>query len=265
MLDDFLLRALLAGLGVALMAGPLGCFVVWRRMAYFGDSLAHNALLGVALGLLLGIDPLIGVTAGSLMLAGLLWLMQRQSQLAGDTILGILAHAGLALGVIALGFLPNARIDLFGYLFGDILAVRTSDILWIYGVATVVLLLVLRFWSSLLLVTLHEEMAAAEGLHTGRLKLGFVLLIAMTIAVAMKIVGVLLITSLLIIPAATARRLATSPEQMAIMATVTAALAVLLGLSASLALDTPSGPSVVAAAASLFALSLPLGHLRGTA
>ncbi len=263
MLDDFMVRALLAGSGVALMAGPLGCFVVWRRMAYFGDSLAHNALLGVALGLLLGIDPLIGVTVGSLMLAGLLWLMQRQSQLAGDTILGILAHAGLAFGVITLGFLPNARIDLFGYLFGDILAVRAGDIYWIYGIAAVVLLLVLRFWRALLLVTLHEEMAAAEGLHVGRLKLGFVLLIAMTIAVAMKVVGVLLITSLLIIPAATARRLASSPEQMAVLATACAAAAVLMGLTASLYFDTPSGPSVVAAAASLFAISLPLGRFRG--
>jgi zinc transport system permease protein len=262
MLDDFLLRALLAGLGVALMAGPLGCFVVWRRMAYFGDSLAHNALLGVALGLLLGIDPTIGVAAGSVALALLLVLLQRQKMLASDTLLGILSHSGLALGLVVLSFLTTLRVDLFAYLFGDLLAVRPLDIAYIYGVALLVLATLALFWKQLLLITLHEELAAAEGVNVTGLKLGLVLLTAITIAVAMKVVGVLLITSLLIIPAAAARRLARTPEEMALGATVLAALAVAGGLLASYYADTPSGPSVVVTAALLFVLALALGGLR---
>lgn len=262
MLDDFLIRALLAGLGVALTAGPLGCFVVWRRMAYFGDSLAHNALLGVALGLLLGIDPTLGVAFASISLALLLVLLQRQKLLASDTLLGILAHSGLALGLVTLSFMRDVRVDLFAYLFGDLLAVRTLDILYIYGVAALVLLTLGLLWRKLLLITLHEELAAAEGLPVLRLRLALILLTAITIAVAMKVVGVLLITSLLIIPAAAARRLARTPEEMALGATLIALLAVTAGLSASFYLDTPSGPSVVVASALLFVLSLAGGGLR---
>ena len=262
MLDDFLVRALLAGLGVALTAGPLGCFVVWRRMAYFGDSLAHNALLGVALGLLLGIDPTLGVAFASISLALLLVLLQRQKLLASDTLLGILAHSGLALGLVTLSFMRDVRVDLFAYLFGDLLAVRTLDILYIYGVAALVLLTLGLLWRKLLLITLHEELAAAEGLPVLRLRLALILLTAITIAVAMKVVGVLLITSLLIIPAAAARRLARTPEEMALGATLIALLAVTAGLSASFYLDTPSGPSVVVASAVLFVLSLAGGGLR---
>ncbi|WP_455372726.1 zinc ABC transporter permease subunit ZnuB [Limibacillus halophilus] len=262
MLDDFLVRALLAGVGVALMAGPLGCFVVWRRMAYFGDSLAHNALLGVALGLLLGIDPTIGVAAGSIALALLLVLLQRQQLLASDTLLGILSHSGLALGLVVLSFLSTVRVDLFAYLFGDLLAVRPLDIAYIYIVALLVLAGLALFWRQLLLVTLNEELAAAEGIKVSGLRLGLVLMTAITIAVAMKVVGVLLITSLLIIPAAAARRLARTPEEMALGAALLAVLAVAGGLAASYYADTPSGPSVVVTAALLFVLALGLGGLR---
>jgi len=265
MLDDFLLRALLAGLGVAAMAGPLGCFVVWRRMAYFGDSLAHNALLGVALGLLLGIDPTLGVAFASVALALLLVLLQRQKLLASDTLLGILAHSGLALGLVVLSFMRDVRVDLFAYLFGDLLAVRPLDILYIYGVAALVLLTLWLTWRRLILITLHEELAAAEGLPVLRLRLTLILLTAITIAVAMKVVGVLLITSLLIIPAAAARRLAGTPEQMAGGAALLAAVAVLAGLGGSYSFDTPSGPSVVVAASLLFVLAMIAGAFRRSA
>ncbi len=262
MLDDFLVRALLAGLAVAAMAGPLGCFVVWRRMAYFGDSLAHNALLGVALGLLLGIDPTIGVAVGSVTLAILLVLLQRQRFLASDTLLGILSHSGLALGLVALSFLSNQRVDLYAYLFGDLLAVRPVDLATIVAVAALVLLTLRLVWRRLLLVTLHEELAAAEGLPVFRLRLTLILMTAITIAVAMKVVGVLLITALLIIPAAAARRIARTPEQMAGGAALLAGLAVAGGLWGSYAFDTPSGPSVVVAAAGLFLAALLAGAVR---
>jgi zinc transport system permease protein len=259
MIDDFLWRALFGGVGVALVAGPLGSFVVWRRMAYFGDSLAHSALLGVALGFLLGTDLQIGVIATCVALALILVALQQQRRLATDTLLGILSHSALSLGLVAVSFAQTLRIDLMGYLFGDILAVGMTDLAWIYGGGAAALAVLAAIWRPLLAMTVHEELARAEGVPVIAIRLVFMLAIAITIAIAMKIIGILLITSLLIIPAATARRFARTPEQMAALASLTGCLAVVGGLAASLRFDTPSGPSVVVAAAALFLLSLAAG------
>ncbi len=252
MFDDFLVRALLGGIGVAAIAGPLGCFVVWRRMAYFGDSLAHSALLGVALGVVLGIDLNIGIIATCVALAVVLLLLQNQRGLATDTLLGIMAHGALSLGLVTMSFVEALRLDLMSYLFGDILAVTERDLIWIYAGGAAVLALLALIWRPLLALTVHEELARAEGVRVGLVRVLFMLLIALTIALAMKIIGVLLITSLLIIPAATARRFARTPEQMAGLGALIGALAVVAGLFASLEWDTPSGPSVVVAALALF-------------
>ena len=258
MFDDFFTRAVIAGIGVALAAAPLGCFIVWRRMAYFGDTMAHSALLGVAIGFALGIDFTLGVVAVTATVALVLLGLERTPGLSSDTMLGILAHSTLSIGLIAISLMASLRIDLMGYLFGDILAVTRSDLLWIYvsGIGIVVVLAVI--WRPLLAVTVHEDLARAEGVPSLAVRLVFMLLIAVIIAFAMKIVGILLITSLLIIPAATARRRARSPEQMAVMAALIGAIAVVGGLFASLRLDTPSGPSIVVVAVAMFVLSLTL-------
>jgi zinc transport system permease protein len=262
MIEGFLFRAFLAGLGVVLLAGPLGCFIVWRRMAYFGDSLAHNALLGIALGLLLGIDLTLGVIVGSAILAAFLLAMQQQKQIASDTLLGLMAHSGLAFGLVVLSFFETLRVDLLSYLFGDILAASTTDLMWIYGSAFLGLIVLGAIWRSLLAVTVHEDLARAEGVAVWPARLAFILLIAIVISIAMKVVGILLITALLIIPAATARRFAETPEQMAVLAVFAGALAVTCGLAGSVVWDTPSGPSVVVAAFLGFLLSLAAGGLR---
>ncbi len=217
---DFLLNALLAGLALALVAGPLGSFVVWRRMAYFGDTLSHAALLGVALGFLLDVSPTLAVTVGCVLLAVLLVTLQQRQPLAADTLLGILAHSTLSLGLVTLSFMKEVRVDLMAYLFGDLLAVSASDLLWIIAGSALVLALICFLWRPLLAITVHEELAKVEGLPVGAIRLALMLLIAIVIAVAMKIVGVLLITSLLIIPAAAAQRHARSPEQMAVGASL---------------------------------------------
>lgn len=253
-MDDFLLRALAGGLGVALAAGPLGTFVVWRRMAYFGDALAHSALLGVVLGVVLDIDPQLGVIVTCLLLALALALLQRQRRLATDTLLGIFAHAALSLGLVALAFLETVRVDLVAYLFGDILAISINDLYWIWGGNLLALAALTLIWRPLLAATVHEELALVEGAPVFLARLAFILLIAIVVAVAMKVVGILLITSLLIIPAAAARRFARSPEGMAALAGVLGCAAIGAGLWASLRWDTPAGPSVVVAATALFAL-----------
>ncbi len=252
---------LLAGLGVATVAGPLGTFVVWRRMAYFGETLAHSALLGVALGFLLNIDLNLAVAVGCIALAlALVWL-QKKRMMATDTLLGILAHTSLSLGLVVVSLLGNVRIDMMAYLFGDLLAVGLNDLLWVYGGGMIVLALLYKFWTPLLSITVHEELAEVEGIPVERMRLLLMLLIALVIAVAMKIVGVLLITSLLIIPAATAQRLARTPEQMAVGASVLGMASVCGGLWASLIWDTPTGPSVVVCSAFLFLLTLSLSSL----
>jgi zinc transport system permease protein len=256
MLDDFFLRALAAGIGVALMAGPLGCFVVWRRMAYFGDTMAHSALLGVTLASLLEVAPVIGIFAMATTVAGALLVLQRRGVLSADALLGLLSHGTLAIGLVLIAVLTQIRMDLMALLFGDVLAVNTTDLAIIWGGGAVVLAVVAWVWRPLLADTLHPDLAAAEGMEPERARIVFMLLMALVIAVAMKVVGVLLITALLIIPAAAARRLASTPEVMAVAASLLGVVSVVAGLFGSLTWDTPSGPSIVVAAVLLFLAGL---------
>jgi zinc transport system permease protein len=257
-LDDFLLRALLGGLGVALVAGPFGSFVVWRRLAYFGDTLAHSALLGVAFGFLLQLNLTLGILVICQILALLLFFSQKQRLLASDTLLGILSHGALSLGLVALAFMEDVRVDLVAYLFGDILAIGAADLGWIFGGGGLALAGLLWVWKPLLAITIHEDLARVEGVPVDRINWTFLALIALTVAVMMKVVGLLLVTSLLIIPAATARRFANTPEVMAISASLIGCLAVGGGLYGSFHWDTPTGPSIVVAACLIFAVSLVL-------
>lgn len=253
---EVLLYALLAGLGVAAVTGPLGAFVVWRRMAYFGDTLAHSSLLGVALALLLSINPTLSVVVVCLVLALILVALQQQKTLASDTLLGILSHTSLAVGLVAMALMPNVRVDLLSLLFGDLLTVTRSDVITIYVIGAIAIGLMVYLWKPLLAITIHEELARVEGVPVTAVRTALMLIVALEIAIAMKVVGVLLITALLVIPAATARRFANTPEQMAIFASLAGCLAVLMGLSASWFVDTPAGPSIVLSAGILFILSL---------
>ncbi len=255
-MPDFVISALLAGVGVALVAGPLGSFVVWRRMAYFGDTLAHASLLGIALALWLSVTPGVAVFAVSLALAMLLVALQQQRLLATDTLLGILAHSTLATGMIAISIIPGARINLEGLLFGNLLAVTSKEVLTIWVTSLIVATLLSVFWNRLLAITVHEDLAQAEGIPVAGIRALLMLALALVIAIAIKVVGVLLITALMVIPAATARRLSSTPEQMAIAASLTAVLSLCAGLWIAWQWDTPVGPSVVIAAAGLFLLSL---------
>lgn len=260
MISEFILRAALAGIGVALVTAPLGCFVVWRRMAYFGDTMAHSALLGAAAAIAFDIDATLGVFVVSVLVALALLALERRGGLATDTLLGLLSHSALAVGLVVMGFMTGLRLDLFGYLFGDILAVGTNDLILIWGGGAVILAALLRIWRPLLAATVAPDVAAAEGMNPARQRLIFMLLLAGVIAIAMKIVGILLITALLIIPAAAARRLAHTPESMALIAAGIGALAVAGGLGAAVAADTPAGPTIVVAALVLFLIGLIPWH-----
>lgn len=253
-MDDFLINALLAGLGLALVAGPLGCVVVWRRMAYFGDTLAHSALLGVALAISADVLPVVGVAIIGISIAGLLFWLEQNREFTTDTLLGILSHSALALGLIVISIAQEQGpgIDLMAYLFGDILAVGGRELAWIYGVALVILVLFSYLWRSLLSISVHEELARTDGVSVSRTRFIFMLLLALTIAVAIKVVGVLLITALLIIPAASARLFSNTPIQMVLLSVVFAIMSVVFGLGASLYWDVSTGPAIVVAASAAF-------------
>ena len=254
LLDSFIWRAAFAGVGVALAAGPLGCFVVWRRMAYFGDATAHAALLGVALALATELPVAAGVTLAALAMALTVSAATGRTY-AMDTMLGVASHAALATGLVSVSFLVGVRIDLTAYLFGDILAVGRGDLLVIYGGAVAITALIAWRWDALLLSTLNADLATASGVDPGRERLALTLALAVLVAVALKVVGVLLITAMLIIPAAAARAVARTPEGMAVLAIVVGAVAALAGLAASWHLDTPTGPSIVVVAAALLVIA----------
>jgi len=259
---DFAQRALFAGIGIALLSGPLGSLMLWRRMAYFGDTLAHSTLLGISLALLLHVNIYIGLFSICLLVACLLAGLTKQKWIANDAILGILSHTTLAIGLITATAIRGVRVDLLSYLYGDILSVNLQDIFYIYLVVIAVLIILWRLWPWLLSATIHVDLARTEGVPVDFTSWSLILMLALVFAVAIKLVGVLLITALLIIPASAARNFAKTPETMVAIASVIGCLAVMLGFWASLTWDWPTGPAIVVAAAGIFALSMTATGLR---
>jgi len=255
-LDDFFWRAFWGGMGIVMVTGPLGCFVVWKRMSYLGDTMSHSALLGIALGFLLGINLTLGVLMVALSIALLLFLLQRREELASDAILGTLSHAALALGVLVISMMTWVQVDLMSYLFGDLLAVAVDDLCSIYAGGGLVLMVLLWFWRPLLAITVDEELAEAEGVAVIPLQLLFMVLVAVVIALAMKMIGMLLVTALLIIPATAARHFSRTPEQMALGAVLVGWVSVSGGLNLSMLWNVPTGPAIVTTAVVIFFLSL---------
>ena len=254
MLDDFLVRAALASVGLAVAAAPLGCFIVWRRMAFFGDATAHAAMLGVALSLAFSLPIFPGVLFVALLMAVTVSSLSGRGY-AMDTLLGVMAHSALAIGLVVVSFLSGIRLDLMAYLFGDILAVSKFDVGMIWTGAVLVLVLMSVRWSGILLSTLNPDLAQASGISPKREQLILSIALAIVVAVAIKVVGVLLIAAMLIIPAATARPFSRTPEVMAVMAAAIGSSASLIGLRASYVFDTPTGPSMVCAATLMFVIA----------
>jgi zinc transport system permease protein len=262
--EPFFVRAVAAGIGLALVAAPLGCVVVWRRMAYFGETIAQASLIGIALGLAFQINLTVAVLVTAIAVAGLLIGLNRQSLIPTDSLLGLLHHVALAAGIIATARLKGPAVDLVGYLFGDVLAVTNEDLIWVYVGGALVLTGLAYLWTPLLRLAVHPELAAAEGVNPERVRIAFTLLLAVTIALAMKIVGVLLAIAFLIIPAVAARPLSQTAERMAIVSALVAAASVVAGLGLSLVYDVPSGPAIVLVMAAGAFGAMGLASYRGT-
>lgn len=261
-MEDFIFRAVLAAIGISIIAGSLGCFVIWKRMSYFSESVSHSALLGVALGIASGLGMHVGLIIVGVIFAVLIVLLQSRQFLSNDAILGIFSHIALSLGVVVLAIVGDANTDYFALLFGDILSITQSDIIWVYAVLVVIAGLLVLFWQRLLLLTLNEALAQAEGLNRFYYQLLFMLMIALAVSVSVQIVGVLLITSMLIIPPAIARVFSKTPVQMVFYSILSAALAVVIGLSGSLYYDIATGPAIVIALGMLFVTSQLSTHQK---
>ena len=262
MFDDFIIRAFVAGIGLALITGPLGCFIIWRRLSYFGDTIAHSALLGVVIAYAMNFNLIIAVFAVSCFIALSLLFLQKRTNLPDDALLGLLAHSVLAIGLVLLGILSFIRIDLMGLLFGDILSVNITDVLFVWIGGSIVLIVLILIWRPLFAATVNLELAKAEGLNADLANAIFTILIASVIAISIKIVGILLITGLLIIPAAASRNLSSTPIQMAIISSLIGLVSVVLGLQTSMIWNSPTGPTILAIALGVFILTLiPLKKL----
>ena len=262
MFDDFIVRAFAAGIGLAFITGPLGCFIVWRRLSYFGDTIAHSALLGVVIAYALNFNLIIAVFVVSCLLALSLLFLQKRTNLPDDALLGLLAHSVLAIGLVLLGILSFIRIDLMGLLFGDILSVNVTDLLFVWIGGGIVLIVLILIWRPLFAGTVNLELAKAEGLNPDLANAIFTLLIASVIAISIKIVGILLITGLLIIPASASRNLSSTPIQMAIISSIIGVASVVLGIQTSMIWNTPTGPTILTITLGVFILTLlPLKKL----
>ena len=256
MFDDFFIRELIAGVGIALVTGPLGCFIIWRRLSFFGDTLAHAALLGVTMAVFFEINIAFSVFLISSVVALILLKLQQTTKLPGDALLGLLAHSSLAVGLVVIGFLTSIRFDVMGLLFGDILAVNQYDLLLIWIGGALILLILKFIWRPLFASTVNYELAEAEGMKPDKFNAIFTVLMAAVIAISIKIVGLLLITGMLIMPAAMGRNLSNNPQQMVILSVIAGWVSVIIGLFSSLQFNTPSGPSIITAALILFCFSL---------
>ncbi len=256
MFDDFFIRALIAGIGIALVTGPIGCFIIWRRLSFFGDTLSHSALLGVTIGFFFDINVAFSVFLISSAIALILLKLQKTTKLPGDALLGLLAHSSLAVGLVVISFLSSIRFDIMGLLFGDILAVNEIDLLIIWLGGSLILLILKIIWKPLFASTVNNELAEAEGMNPERANAIFTILLAAIIAISIKIVGLLLITGMLIMPAAMSRNISNNPQQMVRLSVVGGLLSVLIGLFSSLQFNSPSGPSIITAALVLFSLTL---------
>jgi zinc transport system permease protein len=258
LLDDFMLRALLAGLIMVLIAAPMGCLMVWQRLAFLSDTLGHAAVLGVGLGLLLQLQPIFGVLAVALVIVFSLSRVSSFNSALSETTLAIISHTGLAGGIILVGLLPGPSINLEAILFGDLLATTRGDLLNLLLTTTLLVVLLLRHWRAFVAVSVSREIAQAEGIEVRRVQFLMYVMIALLVAVMMKVMGVLLIAAMLVIPTSSARLFSRSPEQMVVISGLYGLAALAGGMTGSFHFDWQTGPAIVVSATLLLLLTLAL-------
>jgi ABC-type Mn2+/Zn2+ transport system permease subunit len=258
----FMQRALAASVLIGTLSAVIGVYVVLRGLAFIGAGIAHASFGGVALGFLLRIDPILAAVGFCLVTAwGIAWTSQR-AEVKEDTAIGIFFAATMALGILFIGLLHDYNVDLFGYLFGSVLAVTRQDLWLSLGLGAGVLLTVGLFFKELLFITFDPEMARVSGLPAGAFYVLLLSLMALTIVLSIKVVGIILVSALIVIPAAAAYQLTEDFRRMMLLAVVIGNLSAIVGLFLSYGLDTASGATMVLTATTLFILSALLSPRR---
>ena len=255
MIDEFIINAIFCGIGIALISGLMGCFVVWKKMAYFGDSLGHSAVFGVGIGILLGANQDLAIIFTVISFAILFTYLQNKDFFSSDVILGILAHGALSIGIILLSISNNANFNLHALLFGDILAASEKQIYIIFVAAALIYCLIGYNWQALILNTISRDLAKSQNISNFKMDLLLTTIMALVVAISIKIIGALLITSMLIIPPSSAKRLVNNPKSMAVISTLIALLAVICGIALSYYFDIPSGPAIIMISFIIFILT----------
>ena len=255
-------RALAAGLLVAILAGGLGVTVVLRRMAFFSDAIAHASLTGIALGLLWNIDPVWAAIGFSIVIGLGIAALSRSQVLALDTIIGVFYAAAVALGVIIISSLSGPRVDLFGFLFGDILGVTNQDLVIAAVLALAVLVIFWFLFNAVVQIAVSKDLAKVHGVKVDAQEFIFLALLALTVAVGIKLVGVILIGPLLLMPAAAAKNISRSLVGMLGWSMLLAIVGTVVGLFGSVWLNAPTGPTIVVTLALLFGLTLVVRTAR---
>ena len=260
-LDDFLVRSVIAGLIMVVIAAPMGCLMVWQRLAFLSDTLGHAAVMGVGLGLLLEVTPVFGVLAVALLIVFSLNRVNSFNSALSETTLAIISHTGLAGGIILVGLLPAQSVNLEAILFGDLLATTSADLTRLLITTVVLLLLLLHYWRSFVAVSVSREIAQAEGIEVRKVQLLMYIMIALLVAVMMKVMGVLLIAAMLVIPTSSARLFSRSPEQMVAVSALYGLGALAGGISSSFHFDWQTGPAIVVSATLLLLITLAITRI----
>ena len=255
-LDDFMVRAVIAGLIMVTIAAPMGCLMVWQRLAFLSDTLGHAAVMGVGLGLLLQLQPIFGVLAVALLIVFSLSRVTSFNTALSETTLAIISHTGLAGGIILVGLLPANTVNLEAILFGDLLATTTTDLASLLITTVLLLFVLLHHWRGFVAVSVSREMAQAEGIEVRKVQFLMYIMIALLVAVMMKVMGVLLIAAMLVIPTTSARLLSRSPEQMVLISALYGLGALGGGITGSFHFDWQTGPAIVVSATALLLLTL---------
>ena len=260
-LDEYLWRSIAAGLIMVSIAAPMGCLMVWQRLAFLSDTLGHAAVLGVGVGLMLQLVPIVGVLAVALLIVFSLSRVSNFNTALSETTLAIISHTGLAGGIILVGLLPARSVNLEAILFGDLLATSRTDLLELLATTLVLAVLLVRHWREFVALSVSREIAQAEGIAVRRVQFLMYAMIALLVAVMMKVMGVLLIAAMLVIPTSSARLFSSSPEQMVAISALYGLGALGGGIASSYHFDWQTGPAIVVSATALLLVSLAVRHL----
>ncbi|MFT7086926.1 MAG: zinc transport system permease protein [Rickettsiales bacterium] len=255
MFEPLFIKALIAGIGVAIALAPIGVFVLWKKMAYFSDAISHSAIFGLAIATIIAVSPMYGIVLCAVIFCFLMFIIGKQNLYSIDSIIGITSATLLSIGMILLAFFPS-EIELEEYLFGDLLNLENYQITIIYAAAALVVLAISLWFKKLLLSTINPDLAKISGIKTENLELKFLLLTAIIVACLVKIVGIFLITSMMILPAAIGRNFSKTPTHMIFLSLAFAIFSIVGGLFFAVFFNLPSSPAIIGFSALILILSI---------